>query len=82
MTTHQQMTTRRSKSAGRPIILAVVGMVLAAQPFFAENAGNGLLALSVHAARSAERGAETQIKDLQPFTHFASIPAASNAEAR
>jgi hypothetical protein len=79
MTTHQQMKVRRSISARHLMILALVGMGLAAQPSFAANAGNGSLALSVPAATSAKRGVETQIKDLQPFTHFASIPATSNA---
>ncbi|MGD1092044.1 MAG: hypothetical protein ABSB35_08630 [Bryobacteraceae bacterium] len=60
------------------MILALAAMALAAQPFFAANAGNGSLGLSVPATRSAKRIVETQIKDLQPFTHFASIPATSN----
>jgi len=75
-TTQQQMTMPWSISARRSMILALVGMGLAAQPFFAENRGNS--SPHVPAARSDERGVETQIKDLRPFTHFASIPATSN----
>jgi len=55
------------------MILALLGMGIITQPFFAENVSEGLL---IAAAR--QRGTQTQIEDLQPFTHFASIPADSD----
>lgn len=46
-------------------------------PFFVANVTSSSLALSA-AVRSSRRGVETQIKDLHPFTHVASIPVSSD----
>ena len=43
------------------------------------SATNGFVP-STAANRSVKRGVEVQIKDLNPFTHFALIPATSNAQ--
>jgi hypothetical protein len=51
-------------------------MGIMTQPFFARNTGNGLL---VTAPKTDNRGVEIQVEDLQPFTHFASVPADSDA---
>jgi hypothetical protein len=76
MKQHQQLTGQRS--ANRPsMILALIGMGIVGLPFLAKNVANGSLALSA-ATRSTKRGVETQIKDLHPFTHIASIPASSD----
>jgi hypothetical protein len=47
----------------------------AQDPIYATNV---LPASSLAAARSVKRGVETQIEDLHPFTHFASIPATTD----
>lgn len=60
------MTTHQKRS----MVLALLGMGFMAPPFFAQNA----------AAESAQRGVETRVADLDPFTHFAFIPASSAAE--
>lgn len=78
MTTLQQMKMHQSRSNRGSMILALVGMGLMAQPFFAKNVTNGSPASSVSTARSVKRSGETQIKDLHPFTHFNSIPATSD----
>jgi hypothetical protein len=44
------------------------------QPFFAEDTGSPLLVASVLSAKADNHGVETQIEDLHPFSHFASIP--------
>jgi hypothetical protein len=76
MKQHQQLTGQRS--ANRPsMILALIIMGIGALPFLAGNVANNSLALSA-AVRSSKRGLETQIKELHPFTHFASIPASSD----
>jgi hypothetical protein len=75
MTTQQ--TTNWAGLGRRPIILVLVSIGTLTQPFFAQDASNGLLVPSVAASGSDERGVETQIEDLRPFTHFASIPADS-----
>src|ERR1700730_17509730 len=51
MTTQQQMTMHRSRLNRRPVLLALVGVGIVAQPFFAENVANGSLAPSVSAAK-------------------------------
>jgi hypothetical protein len=61
-----------------PIILALIGMGIMAQPFFAQDASKQSPAASVSAARSDKRGVELQIEDLYPFTNIASIPADSD----
>jgi hypothetical protein len=76
MKQHQQVTGQRSAN-GRPMILALIIVGIVALPFLAENVANGSLRLSA-ATRSTKNGAITQIKDLHPFTHFASIPASSD----
>src|SRR5882724_11700019 len=70
MTTQQKITMPWSRWNRRSMVLALVGMGFMAPPFFAQNA----------AAESAQRGLETQIADLHPFTHFASVPASSDLE--
>jgi len=62
----------------RPIILGLIGMGIMTQPFFAENTSTWLPLASAAAARSDARGVQTQIEDLYPFTHLASIPAGSD----
>ena len=59
------------------MILALIIVGIVALPFLAENVANGTLRLSA-ATTSTKNGAITQIKDLYPFTHFASIPASSD----
>jgi hypothetical protein len=54
----------------RSMVLLLVGMGFMAPPTFAQNASAGY----------AQRGAETHVVDLHPFTHFASIPASSDTE--
>jgi hypothetical protein len=76
MTTQQQMTLHRSRLNRQPMILASIIMGMVA-PFFVGNVANSSLALSA-AVTSSKRGVETQIKDLHPFTHFASIPVSSD----
>jgi hypothetical protein len=71
MTTQQ--TTNWAGLGRRPIILALVSIGTLTQPFFAQGASNRLLEPSV----ADKRGVETQIENLRPFTHFASIPADS-----
>ncbi len=68
------MTTQWQRST----VLALVGMGIMAQPFFAQSVSNGSLAFSVAATRSVKRGVQTQIESLHPFTHFASIPSTSD----
>src|ERR1700680_517099 len=76
MPTQQQMTLHRSRLNRQPMILASIIMGMVA-PFFVGNVANSSLALSA-AVTSSKRGVETQIKDLHPFTHFASIPVSSD----
>ena len=76
MTTQQ--TVNWARLGQRPIFLALIGMGIMAQPFFAEDASKRLLAASVAAARSDKRGVGIQIEDLNPFTHIASIRADSD----
>jgi len=76
MKQHQQVTGQRFANR-RLMIFALIGMGIVALPFLAENVTNGSLALSA-ATRSTKSGVETQIKDLHPFTHLASIPASSD----
>jgi hypothetical protein len=59
--------------------LALIIVGIGALPFVAENVANGPLELSA-ATRSTKNGVITQIKDLHPFTHVASIPASSDPE--
>lgn len=72
MKEHQQVTGQRSANR-RPMILALIIVGILALPFLAENVANGSLGLSA-ATRSTKNGAITQIKDLHPFKHLASIP--------
>lgn len=77
MTTQQ--TTNWAGLGRRPIILVLVSIGTLTQPFFAQDASNRLLVPSVGASGSDnKRGVESQIEDLHPFTHFASIPADSD----
>jgi hypothetical protein len=76
MKQHHQVTGQHSWNR-RPTILGLIIVGIVALPFFAENVADGLPALSA-ATRSAKNGATTQVKDLHPFTHFASIPASSD----
>lgn len=59
------------------MIVALLGMRMVAQPFFAESATNGSPAPSATASRFLKQGVERVIKG-HPFTHFASIPASSD----
>jgi hypothetical protein len=61
----------------RPTIFALIVLGIATLPFFADDVGNGSLDLSA-AVASPKRGVATQIKDLHPFTHAASIPASTD----
>jgi hypothetical protein len=72
-----QQTTGPSSANRRVIPLAVLGVGIVALPYFAGKVDNGSLALSA-AVTSPKPGVETKIKDLHPFTHFASIPASSD----
>src|SRR5258708_9239618 len=76
MKEHQQVTGQRSSSR-RPMTLALIIVGIGALPFVAENVASGTLELSA-ATRSTKNGVITQIKDLHPFTHVASIPASSD----
>ena len=76
MRQHQQVTGQRSANR-QPMILALIMVGIVALPFLAENFANGSLRLSA-ATISTQNGAITRIKDLHPFTHFASIPASSD----
>jgi hypothetical protein len=73
----EQQTTGPSSANRRIIPLAVLGVGVVALPYFAGKVDNGSLALSA-AVTSPKPGAETKIKDLHPFTHFASVPAGSD----
>jgi hypothetical protein len=77
-----EMTIRQEvKSSGlhrRPIIFALVGIGIMAQPFFAANSDSGLLPPPTAAAGSDTRRVVTRIEDFDPFTHLASIPAGSD----
>ncbi|MCU1301102.1 MAG: hypothetical protein JWQ87_1386 [Candidatus Sulfotelmatobacter sp.] len=75
MTTQQQMTKYWSRLNRRPVILALIIIGITALPFLVGNLANSSLALS---AAVSKRVVETQIRDLHPFTHFASIPASSD----
>ena len=72
MTTQKKMTRHRSGFNRGSMILALIGIGIVAQPFFAENVPNGSPAPFV------SRRPETQIEDLHPFSHLASIPATSD----
>jgi len=74
-----QRVTGPSSANHRSMTLAVLGIGLAALPFFAGKTGNGSSALLAAVASSKPR-VETKIKDLHPFTHVASIPASSDPE--
>ena len=76
MTTQQTMIWARVGQ--RPIVLALIGMGIMAQPFFAQDASKHLPAASVAAAKPDKRGVGIQIEDLYPFTHTAFIPADSD----
>jgi hypothetical protein len=67
MTPQQEMTMLQSRSNRGSMLLALLGMGVMAQPFFAQDAANSSLVSSVAAAS----------ENLHPFTHFASIPATS-----
>jgi hypothetical protein len=73
-----RQTTNWAGLCRRPIILVLVSIGTLTQPFFAQDASNRLLVPSVGASGSDKRGVESQIEDLHPFTHFASIPADSD----
>jgi hypothetical protein len=60
------------------MVLALIGVGIMAQPFFAQDAGKQSPAASVSAARSDKRGVESPVEDLYPFTNIASIPAGSD----
>jgi hypothetical protein len=72
-----KQTTGPSSANRRFMPLAVLGVGIVALPYFAGKVDNGSLALSA-AVTSAKPGVETKIKDLHPFTHFASIPVSSD----
>jgi hypothetical protein len=76
MKQNQQVTGQRSANR-RPMILALIIVGIVALPFLAENVADGPEGLSA-ATTSTKNDAITQIKDLHPFTHFASIPASSD----
>jgi hypothetical protein len=74
-----QQTPNWAGLGRRPIILVLVSIGTLTQPFFAQDASNRLLVPSVAASGSDnKRGVQSQIEDLHPFTHFASIPANSD----
>jgi hypothetical protein len=52
------------------MVLALVGMGFTASPFLAQNPASG----------SVRGGVETQVADLHPFTHTASIPASADTD--
>jgi hypothetical protein len=74
-----RQTTNWAGLGRRPIIFVLVTIGTLTQPFFAQDASNRLLVPSVGASGSHnKRRVESQIEDLHPFTHFASIPADSD----